>query len=68
MRFSVSSPAVKRLIRLAIEEDVGSGDITTKSVVENDARWSVALKVLGEPAVACHLADHLPTTSKVARA
>ena len=37
-------------------------------VVVNDTRWSVALKVLGGPAVACHLADHLPTTSKVIRA
>jgi len=38
MRLSVSSPQVRRLIRLAIEEDLGSGDITTESVVEKDAR------------------------------
>jgi nicotinate-nucleotide pyrophosphorylase (carboxylating) len=38
MRLSVSSPQVKRLIRLAIEEDLGSGDITTESVVEKHMR------------------------------
>ena len=52
MRLSVSSPAVKRLIRLAIEEDVGSGDITTEAVVEKDARARarVVARAAGVPA------------------
>jgi nicotinate-nucleotide pyrophosphorylase (carboxylating) len=50
--FELSSLAVDRAVALAIEEDLGSGDITTEACIDADAH-SVAHAVARRPLVAC---------------
>ena len=50
-----SSPSVATLIRLALEEDLGSGDVTTEWMVSSDRR-ARARVLAREPGVFCGLA------------
>ncbi|MGE0871852.1 MAG: carboxylating nicotinate-nucleotide diphosphorylase [Kofleriaceae bacterium] len=46
-------PAVRRLIELALDEDLGRGDITSQVTLGNDSRAVVADMNTREPIVAC---------------
>lgn len=46
----LASPAVRQLVDLALEEDVGRGDVTTQAIVEPEARATAQL-VAREPLV-----------------
>src|SRR6185369_7767870 len=47
------TPAVWRLIELALEEDLGRGDVTTEAIFGDDERPAVARVIAEEPLVLC---------------
>ena len=47
-----SSVLVDRIIALALEEDLGSGDLTTEACIDEEAR-AVAHAVARQPVVVC---------------
>ena len=51
----LTAEAVDRVVRAALAEDVGAGDLTTEAVVSAEARCRAAL-VIEEPGVVCGLA------------
>ena len=51
----LTAQAVDRVVRAALAEDVGAGDLTTEAVVSAEARCRAAL-VIEEPGVVCGLA------------
>jgi nicotinate-nucleotide pyrophosphorylase (carboxylating) len=53
-RFAFPTDELERVVRLALEEDVGSGDLTTASIVPADATCEAEL-LLKEPGVVCGL-------------
>jgi len=50
----LSADALERVVRMALAEDVGDGDLTTEGVIPAGARCGAAL-ILEEPGVACGL-------------
>lgn len=52
MLIPLSSPAVERLVRLALEEDAPWGDLTSQTLVPAGARFTASL-VAREPGVLC---------------
>ena len=50
----LTAQAVDRVVRAALAEDVGAGDLTTEAVVSAEARCRAAL-VIEEPGVVCGL-------------
>jgi len=61
--FDLSAEDVQRVVSLALAEDVGSGDVTTSSIVPEDARSQASLLVK-EAGVVCGL----PVAEEVFRA
>jgi len=49
------APSVSRLVDLALDEDLGRGDVTTEAVIEGDDGDSLAVIVAREPLVLCGL-------------
>lgn len=49
-----TSPAVRQIVRLALDEDLGRGDLTTEATIAPDA-WAEAEIVQKQPGVLCGL-------------